>query len=101
MMAGQILLGHPTANALEIALDAIGDLPLIEGRPSTRRNLAVGLGQIGIAENLALTRCGSGRGIGPLEVFDLFDALIRRSEALVAGFEIVGDGLGHRLALLG
>ncbi len=59
MVGGEVGAGQPAADALEIALDRVGDWPVVERVAAALGDHPVGAGEVGIAER-------SRRSAGPL-----------------------------------
>ncbi|MND92827.1 hypothetical protein D3C80_850010 [compost metagenome] len=98
-MGGQVGAGHPAADALEIALDMVGDHAVIEGVAAALGDHAIGAAQVGVGEDLArLRRAAVGR-IDLLAVVVLLDQGGAPVEPGHVALQIPGDDLGYGHAL--
>jgi hypothetical protein len=101
VVRGQVGLGHPAADPLEIGLDPVGDLALVEGPPAALGDQAIGLGEQRVAEHLALARGPAVLHPDRVEVGHLLDVVLGIAENPLRGAHVVGDVLDDRRAFLG
>ena len=98
-VGGQVGAGHPAADALEIALDVVGDHPVIEGVAAALGDHAVGAAEVRVGEDFPRFRRAAAGQPDLLAVVVLFDRRGALVEVGHAAFEIVGHDLRHRHAL--
>ncbi|MNV42463.1 hypothetical protein D3C71_1341370 [compost metagenome] len=94
MVAGHVRVAEVATVGLEIAVDGAGDIALVEGVAAAAGDLLQGVGQVRVLPHLALARRMPVDG----ELF--LEARVLRQPGHRA-VPVVGNDLGHRMALAG
>ena len=74
VLFAEVFDGHPSADALEVGFDRLGDGAVVVGVAAAFGDHAVGAGKIGVASYIAFVRCGAAGRVCMHRVRGLFDA---------------------------
>ncbi len=100
MLAAQILVRQPPADALEVGIDGSSDGTLIEAVAASSGNESISAREIRILEHLALAGRLARRRVGAQGIRGLLHGAVRRLKEREVALEIEGDHLRQRGAAL-